>query len=158
MKTSLGFLALFAVLALPSCEEYAAGGYDSGSYYGGGGSYSTAYRPTYYRPSYAGSYYSDDYAYASRPYYGNAYYGGSRYHSRSAAYCEPERGHSSNHSDNRIKLIRGNDGDHPNRPQGYHPESWYKNRGYDLTDYAHKHTDGKVHKGDDDDKHHHHKH
>ena len=148
MKSSLLLLSLLTVALLPSCEVMDTG-YSTGSYYGGGGYVN---RPTYYN-TYDSDYY--DYGYAGRP-YGGGYYRGGRYYNGSGVYCPPENYHNhSSHSSSRsssgsaIKLIRGNDGDHPNRPEGYHSKEWYQKRGYDLSDYTHKHRDGEVHKGDD---------
>jgi hypothetical protein len=160
MKFPLLSLSLLTAVLLPSCEVMDTG-YSTGSYYGGGGYVS---RPAYYN-TYDSDYYN--YGYAGRPYDGG-YYRSGRYYNRYGVYCPPEQYHkhsshsSSNHSGSAIKLIRGNDGDHPNRPEGYHSKEWYKQRGYDLSDYTHKHRDGEVHKGGDkkkdDDKNKKHKH
>lgn len=155
MKSLLLSLSLLAAVLLPSCEVLDTG-YSTGSYYGGG----YVSRPSYYN-TYDSDYYN--YGYAGRPYDGG-YYRSGRYYNRAGVYCPPEQYHkhnhsshsSSNRSSSAIKLIRGNDGDHPNRPEGYHSKEWYKQRGYDLKDYTHKHRDGEVHKGDD--KHKKHKH
>lgn len=151
MKRPLALLclSLSTVIFLPSCEvlsDGGGGGY-TGPYYGSGGG------------SYSRGYYDNGYGY-SRPAYGNAYYGNSynrgryyndgRNHDHDHDHDNDHRGSSSNnrgnsHNDEKIKLIGGRDSDKPNRPENYHSVDWYKNRGYNLSDYKHKHEDGDVH-------------
>lgn len=146
----LRFLLLAAVAAcgLSSCvgvDGYPAAYYDDDGYAGG---YDYAPRTYYHSPSYY-----------------SAGYGYSRY--RYNRDCDDNHSHSSSRSnddDRKIKLVGGNDGRHGSRPEGWHSVEWFKDRGYNLNKYSHKHEDGDVHKGtsahrsskhdDDDNKHH----
>ena len=137
MKMLLFPLPVLIAILLPSCEV--PGG---GSYYGGGGYSGGGYSQPYY----------DGYGHGGRPYYGGGNYRGGHYYNDH--HSNDNHSNNSNRKGSEIKLIRGRDGDHPTRPTGYHTKDWYKHRGYDLSDYTHKHEDGKVHKGDDKDKKH----
>ncbi len=57
---------------------------------------------------------------------------------------KPSRSSGSSNSSNRIKLLGGGDGDHSNKPDGYHSREWYQKRGYDLKEYKYKKEDGDV--------------
>jgi hypothetical protein len=146
MKSLASLLALFSLLCLPSCVDL-------------GSSYSSAS----YGRSYGSGYDYDEYGYGSgygtrsytRPYYGGSYYGSSDYHSSHDHGSSSRSSSSKRSSDEKIRLVRGSDGDHDTRPSGYHSKDWYKSRGYDLHKYTYKDEDGDVkHKAHGNDKKH----
>jgi hypothetical protein len=141
MKSLAPILALLSLLLLPSCVDlgssYVSSGYGSG----------------YSSPSYGSGY--DDYGYGTRS-YSRPSYGGSYYRE---ADCDDHNHGSSRSSsskrdnDEKIRLVRGSDGDHDTRPSGSHTKEWYQHRGYDLHKYTYKDEDGDVkHKAHGDDK------
>jgi hypothetical protein len=113
-----------------------------------GGSYGSSY--------YDGDY-DDDYYSGSRSssYWGSGYGYGGYSHSRCSRCgyypCRCSHSHSSgggghDHDSEKIKLTGGNQRGKPSRPEGYHSAEWYKDRGYNLKNYDHKHQDdGEVH-------------
>ena len=135
----LPFLAVFAFV-LPSCVDLDTGGYGGG--YDGG--YSGGYSGSYYRPNYY-----------------NSGYGYRDYNDRNRYYYNDRDRDRDRDDDKKIKLIGGNDGRHPNRPEGYHTEEWYRDNGYKLSKYNYKDEHGTVKKNvptnhkDDDKKHKH---
>ncbi len=139
MKSLAPLLALLSLLLLPSCVDlgtsYVSSGYGSGYDY-------------------------DDYGYGtrsySRPYYGGSYYGSSDYYDHDHG-SSSRSSNSKRDNDEKLRLVRGSDGDHDTRPSGYHTKDWYEHRGYDLHKYTYKDEDGDVkHKAHDDDKKKHH--
>jgi hypothetical protein len=138
------FLAPLIALTLPSCVDL-----DTGGYYGGGGS---SYGGGYSGGGYGSSYYRPGYSSYRPSYYGGSYYNRPDYYK----YDHDDHKHSSSSKkdDDKIRLIGGSQPGKPNRPEGNHTADWYRKRGYDLSEYKHKHEDGTVHKGRnyDDDK------
>ena len=99
---------------------------------------------SYHRAPSSTTYHTSSFGYGGRSYYGGRPYYGGRYY-------DYHRGHGhyhKSHHDDRIKLTGGSQKGKPNRPTGYHSRDWYEKRGYNLSNYKHKHEkSGKTHEG-----------